>query len=184
MKEIILSPSFNANINQLYTFKVPKPFFIHNDFELSLIEFAALYGSISCFRFLYVNESQINRIIFRNLLNIGIIHLAIARGNNDIMTILEQEKIQPDTKCIKYAIYFHRIEILDWLLEQFNNMTDYLVTSCFKQEFVHGIQRIDRIYHVLVASLILRSFLLIIMNLISKMDYVVPAEMEISKLSS
>lgn len=61
------------------------------------------------------------------------------------MTILEQEKIKPDAMCIKYTIYFHRIEIFDWLLEQFNNITDYLATSCFMQEFVHGIQRIDRI---------------------------------------
>lgn len=42
----------------------------------------------------------------------------IAWGNIEIIEFIEQSKIHPNEECIEIAIYFHRIEMFDWVIDQ------------------------------------------------------------------
>lgn len=61
------------------------------------------------------------------------------------MTILEQAKIHPNPFCIQFAIFSHRVEIIDWLVEQFPEHECEFSSECLESEFVHRIERIELI---------------------------------------
>ena len=74
---------------------------------VDLLQFAARYGAIKIFKFFLMNDMKFNE---------NICPYAVAGGNMDIINILYQEKFQFEG-CFRLAIYYHRNEIADWLLE-------------------------------------------------------------------
>lgn len=147
LKELFVLPNFE--IDKEFEFNV-SPLIRSNGWmaeAMPLIYFAALCGSISCFRFLLINGACLEKgEMFFNKKNIyRIIYFAIAGGNVEIMTILEQSKILPDPLCYIFAIRFHRIEIFDWLVDQFPESESDYSQECFKSEFIHGINRVKSI---------------------------------------
>ena len=104
------------------------PYNIFDDFlfDTNLINYAALYGSVKCFKYLYLNEVKIDEITFKN---------AIQSGNTEIIEIVdkefsklekEQEKSinkknsnnNPYITIINQSISMHKNELFDWLFEQ------------------------------------------------------------------
>lgn len=129
LKDLFLSPDFE--INELHEFKIPQFATLDIEKEFTLIELAAVNGSISCFRFLFINGASHD----------GITRMAVSGGNVEIIQILEQAGIRPYKSCIVFAIRFHRIEIFDWFTAQFPEI-DYSF-DCIKYEFVHGINMME-----------------------------------------
>lgn len=133
LKQLFAQP--NYDINQKHVFCYSIHFSCEGIIRLSTIEFAALCGSIKCFKFLYINGANLEVGSYYDIMK-----CAIAGGNIDIIQILEQSNIGPDPSCIPFAISFHRIEIFDWLIDQFPDTECSM--ECFKNEFVHGFKRI------------------------------------------
>jgi len=77
---------------------------------LSLIKFAAFYGSSTVFKFLFMEGHSI----------LGISKYAILGGNLDIIHIVYQNDAL-DGKSYKHAIKYHRNEIFRWILFNQNN---------------------------------------------------------------
>lgn len=136
LEEIFASPDFD--INDRISFIVSQPIIDANLCDnMTLIELSALCGSIKCFRFLFINDAELERDE-----EFSLIQLAIAGGNVEIIQILEQARILPDQACITYAIILHRIEIFDWLIEQFPDSLKEDSDNfniCIENEFLHGI---------------------------------------------
>lgn len=163
LKQVFVSPDFD--INQMHYFKVLSLLYF-GLIKFTLIEFAAFCGSISCFRFLYINGASIKRLPGQFISHLDhryhhhnveipqgnsdemlLMDLAIAGGNIEIMKILEQSKIQPDPYCITLAIEFHRIEIYDWIYDQFSEYVPQICDPCIylDNEFIHGIHCIKKV---------------------------------------
>ena len=73
-------------------------------FSKTLIQFAARCGSVKCFRFLLLNGADRS----------GTVDSAIIGGSNEIVRILEQEKID-FSGALRCAANNHRNEIFGWL---------------------------------------------------------------------
>lgn len=126
LSSIIDSPNFNYNDIVSFSIydRVKYPF---ND--ITLLELAAFCSSLSCFKVLLEHNCQ-----FTN--RIG--SLAIAGGNKEIVQICEDNNSE-FKNGIKYAIKYHRPELLSWLLETkkeklppFNHLLNKCVKySCF-----------------------------------------------------
>lgn len=80
----------------------------------TLIQVAAYYGSIKCFKYLLLNRAN---LLFTDFANNDIMFFAIAGGNIEILRLLEQNKINFSNDGI-YAIKFHRYALFDWLITQ------------------------------------------------------------------
>ena len=80
---------------------------------LSYIEFAALTGSIKCFKYLYLNNALPNND--PEELN-EICCYAIAGNNTEIIHILEQKGVNFNKECLNFSILFHHDNIINWLL--------------------------------------------------------------------
>lgn len=82
---------------------------------IDLIDYAALCGSVKCFKFL-MNQ---NHSVFQ--------FWAIAGGNTEIIRLIEQEKgeIIGDRLNFEFAMFFHRNEIFDWLVEKYPDFKSY-----------------------------------------------------------
>lgn len=145
LKQAFISPDFDINqiqiLNAWKLVEIP----LYNFERMTLIEYAALYGSIACFRFLYINNAELNRKVekYDGYYESYMINMAVAGGNVEIIQILEQAGIIPDESCFEFAIRFHRVEIFDWLVDQFPEF-DFSIL-CFEYEFIHGINRIDKV---------------------------------------
>ena len=77
--------------------------------EISLLCFAAFYGSSKCFNFLILNNADVTN-------NLG--NYAIAGGNHEIINYLEENKIQLDD-CFLTCIRYHRNPYIDWLMDRY-----------------------------------------------------------------
>ncbi|OHT13064.1 hypothetical protein TRFO_03490 [Tritrichomonas foetus] len=78
--------------------------------EVSLISYAANFGSIKIFKFLYLNMSKEELIRKKNTI---LMHCATVGNNPEIIHILEHANL-PFNKAIKTAIYFRREELYEW----------------------------------------------------------------------
>lgn len=125
LKDLFTSPDFD--INDLHDFKIPKLIKQSIYKKFTLIKLTAISGSVSCFRFLFINNANLR----------GIIKFAVSGGSVEIIQILEQAGIHIYKSCIVYAILYHRVEIFDWFIDRFPKI-DYSY-ECIANEFVHGI---------------------------------------------
>ena len=75
--------------------------------SVNLLQFAARYGALKVFKLLILNDLAPDE---------SICPFAVAGGNMDIISILYGEKCKFED-CFRLAIYYHRNEVADWLLE-------------------------------------------------------------------
>ena len=77
---------------------------------VSLILFAIFYGSLKCFKYLLINNAQLDN---------DASEFAVISGNSDIIHILEQKGLLFHN-LLKESVIFHRYDIFDWLLLNYN----------------------------------------------------------------
>lgn len=100
--------------------------FIKNE-EISLINFAAAYGSIHCFKYLLLNNSEIDKFS---------LYYAVSGGNYEIIRTIDQYYTQENFEIDFYndatrkknlngyldpivpAIYKHQNDLFDWILQE------------------------------------------------------------------
>ena len=115
----------NDNINELKTRlsssneKVSKvDFFRHTNLyealfnrskSISILNFCAIYGSVECFKFLYLNDYQFDEITPK---------MMIAGSNTQIIHIGEEKGLSFDN-LFEVSIQFHHKEISEWLLSNY-----------------------------------------------------------------
>ena len=81
--------------------------------KLSLLDFAALNGSIKIFKFLLMNNQNLSD---------NTCEMAVAGGNQEIIKLLE-EKNQNLADCLITSIKFNRYEITDYILSHYTCQT-------------------------------------------------------------
>lgn len=120
--------------------------------ELNILNFAALKNSINCFKYLYLNcPKDQKKFVFPESFD-----AAIIGGNSEIVHLIEQvpEAFQESIafhrphRHIAYAALFHRIELVDWLINTKQNKIDddaieYAAKSGFALFFVRYFNLID-----------------------------------------
>ena len=77
---------------------------------VSLLQFAAFYGSAQCFKYLF--------LLFDCIVTKSICKYAVAGGSTDIIQIIEQQGIQ-FVNCLETGIKYHRYELCDYLLSKY-----------------------------------------------------------------
>ncbi|KAK8894591.1 hypothetical protein M9Y10_023027 [Tritrichomonas musculus] len=77
---------------------------IFDDFEekMNLINYSALYGSIKCFKFIILNEGEIDESTF---------YFSICGGNNEIIKIVDQQRSKPFISDKKEKIRYQNLMI-------------------------------------------------------------------------
>lgn len=142
--EIASSPNFDINM------KVPE---IHTGsllasvFGATLIQYAALCGSMKSFKYFFLNKADKNPS--QNNFIKDILTFATMGGNADIIELLLQEGFSPNRELISIAIEFHHIEIFDWLIEKLGielEVRDLILCAC--SEFIHGLLSIDNLEEI------------------------------------
>ena len=101
-----ISSQADFNFNQIIEPSLYERCSFINKPNVSLIDYAAFFGSIKCFRFLLLNETKLN--------NTG--KYAIAGGNLEIIHLCEQNNSLFEGLC-EAAIEFHRNDIFHYLYE-------------------------------------------------------------------
>ncbi|KAK8882148.1 hypothetical protein M9Y10_044788 [Tritrichomonas musculus] len=79
----------------------------------TLIQYAAFYGSVKCFKYLMLNEASLDKLDKKKQ---SLINFAVAGGNAEIVRICMQRKL-PTFSIISPACTFYRFDMLDWILE-------------------------------------------------------------------
>lgn len=77
----------------------------------SIIEYAAFYGSLKIFKFLWMNNVSVSDQLRE---------FAVAGGNYDIVHILELKNIKFDADCLNKAIQYHHNDIVRYINDTFN----------------------------------------------------------------
>ena len=98
------SSKANFDFNQSIPPSLYECFSFVNKGKVSLIDYAAFFGSIKCFRFLFMNGSIIDNTM----------RYAIAGGNVEIIHICEQNHTS-FYRAYETAIEFHRNDIFRYL---------------------------------------------------------------------
>ena len=76
--------------------------------SITPIDFCCMFGSIKCFKYLYLNKCEITDIT---------LEYAIKGGCEEIINILEEK--HKFNKCLKAAVYYHHNNIIEWLLMKY-----------------------------------------------------------------
>jgi len=76
----------------------------------TLIQFAAYFNSVDCFKFLLINKANIRHTQ----------DYAVAGGNLDIVHICDNQCLSFDTS-VEFSIHYRRFDIFLWLLNQKSN---------------------------------------------------------------
>ncbi|KAK8847789.1 hypothetical protein M9Y10_018821 [Tritrichomonas musculus] len=121
LQQLIILSNFDEN-QQMSIFKVEYIDSLYNN--SILIEFAALFGSLQCFKYLFLNSKNVD---YEDLLK-----YSIAGGNYDIIHITE-DQIQDDEYKSKQiylylAIYYMRNELIEYLIDNYEVKID---TECY-----------------------------------------------------
>lgn len=148
--EITSSPNFDINM------KVPE---IHTGslkasvFEATLIQYAALCGSMKSFKYFFLNKADTNPS--QNNFYQDVLIFVTMGGNVDIFELLMQEGFLPNRELIPIAIEFHHIEIFDWLIEKLGIELEFRdMILCARSEFIHGFLSIDNLETIPVLFII------------------------------
>ena len=102
-----------ADIGKGEEFYIPYTFFsdsFNQNHHINRIELAALFGSIKCFKYLMMNEDEINENTCK---------FAIAGGDKEIVHLCEQKGLKFED-CLIVSSLFHRFELFEWLNMHFN----------------------------------------------------------------
>lgn len=98
----------------------------------SLIDTAALFGSVRCFKYFLLNGHKLGENSMR---------CAIFSGETEIIHIIENEGFHVKESDLQYSIINHHRDIFDWIQAKFHPMVMSVddLNLCFKHEFIHGI---------------------------------------------
>ena len=83
--------------------------------SISLLDLAAFYGSVRCFKHLMMNDSPYTEYTCP---------LSIAGGNNEIIHLLEshfKDQNFENKSCFDISIAFHQYSLSDWLMSHFKH---------------------------------------------------------------
>jgi hypothetical protein len=94
----------------------------------SMLGISAFYGSVLCFKFLFLNGGKIDESVCSH---------SVQGGNLEILKICEKN-IPSFTMCLSVAIEYHNNEIADWLLSNFS-MVLYSFHSAIRSYNINGI---------------------------------------------
>ncbi|OHT08740.1 hypothetical protein TRFO_04852 [Tritrichomonas foetus] len=120
LKEFGSNPLFNIEEIMESSPFVPYPIL---QYKPRLIHIAAFFNSIKCFKYLLLNEADIES---SDEAGYTTIHFAVAGGSVEIIRILEQQQFIIFNGTPQVAAQFHQKEILEWLTEEkFNNISEY-----------------------------------------------------------
>ena len=86
------------------------PWYSFDSSSISIIDFAAFYGSVRIFKYLLLNNSNLSSTSCKT---------SIAGGDPEIIHIIEQRGLS-FTNCFKNSLIYHRYELSDWLLMNFS----------------------------------------------------------------
>ena len=93
----------------------------------SLIEYSALFRSIQCFKFLLLNNVNLNDNLFK---------CSVAGGNLDIILLIKNYNLNFEN-CFQAAVTFRHCDIINWLIE--NGIEQDLVTDdCIESNNLHA----------------------------------------------
>lgn len=109
-EKIASSPTFNPELEMKETIFIPYPILHYNP---HLIQISAFFGSMKIFKFLLLNEANVECIDSNEM---GLIHFAIAGGNSEIIRILEQNDVS-FIGTPQIAAQFHQHKIFEWLID-------------------------------------------------------------------
>lgn len=111
-------------------------------FDPTILQVAAFYGAIKCFKFLLLNGSSIEDQEMEKILNMRkrgpgalsdeypLLRLlytpyTVAGGNIEIIRIMEQQNLSFDGVEANIALYFHHYDVFEWLV----GTKDLLITT-------------------------------------------------------
>ena len=92
----------------------------------TLIQYAAFYGAVKCFKYLMLNQANLDKMDGNKQY---LINYAVAGGNTEIVRICIQQKV-PTYTVLSSACLFYRFDLLDWILE---NVFPTIKGNSFKQ---------------------------------------------------
>ena len=81
----------------------------------TLIHFASFFGSVKCFKFLFLNKDKLSLSDDRHM---KLVHFAVAGGNTEIIHILEQSETL-FSRTLPISIEYNHYELFEWLYEKF-----------------------------------------------------------------
>ena len=124
IKQISFTHSLNGNkkltdeVLKQKSLNLQSDFYVYpSDFEyitilnkkaITLLDYAAFFGAVKCFKFLLMNYFEITNDIFK---------YAICGGNFDILKICEQNNCKIDEDSLLYCMIYNHREIFKWLVE-------------------------------------------------------------------
>ena len=104
------NPTIDITKEKTDTLNTPLDDVFDNPAQCSLIDLAAFYGSSTVFKYLFMNNCKTTDFSCR---------CAIAGGNIEIIHLLQQEG-QNFKNCLHSSIQYHRYELIDWLMLNFD----------------------------------------------------------------
>ena len=87
---------------------------------------AALFGSVKCFKYLMMNEYQIQEDVCKT---------AIAGGNIEIVHLCEQNGLLFN-ECLELAVMYHRYDLFEWLNTHYIYIFRIITSHCFIYTFL------------------------------------------------
>lgn len=119
------------DFNQVLVSAKSHPFL---QFSPTLIQVAAFYRAINCFKFLILNGSSIKEHDLNNIKTIrergpGVMRFkapkirllntsyAVAGGSIEIIRIMEQQNLKFERAEVNIALYFHHYDVFQWLID-------------------------------------------------------------------
>jgi len=117
LQEIASTPGFNPNhvfddmVFEKSTMIQAQP---------NLVQYAALFGSIDCFKYLFLNHCELHS---KDRWSQSLASFAVAGGNMDIIHILLQKNISFDD-TLEAAIEFRQYEVFHWLFDELSSRMD------------------------------------------------------------
>ena len=124
--------TFSTQMNLNYSSKIQNSIFETNSFllkneDITLIEYAAFYGSIQIFNFLRLNNAEMRPILWLH---------AIHGRNADIFHLLEENRIEKPKdsfeRCLQEAIKCHHNDFANYIQENLMNNSENIVDYCFR----------------------------------------------------
>ena len=105
-----LASEFDFNINQFIVPSLYEPSILLRE-NITLIELAAYYGSVRCFKFLMLNNADTE---IKSDSGWTLAQYAIAGGNLEIIRICEQRQLD-FSKTYHFAALFNQNKVFDWM---------------------------------------------------------------------
>ena len=98
--------------------------------KINMLDIAAYYGSVACFKYLMLNNTPFSKRICA---------YAIAGGNSEIIHLIENTYLEQNFACkvcFEMSIAYHRYDISDWLMLNYGHVQDGLLTALMSYNFL------------------------------------------------